>query len=81
MDPVTSLKIHFAYKYFFKIFMSAFSFSADIPVKHNITAGDVRFTFSAKNNIISQLLPLPADYIPAQKFPEGGGRKALLKPI
>ena len=61
--------------------MSTFRFSANIPVKHNITAGDVQFTFSATGDIISQLLPLPADYIPAQKFPEGGGRKALLKPI
>ena len=61
--------------------MSQFSFSAGIPVKHNIPAGDVQFTFSTEWEIISQLLPLPADCIPAQKSPEGGGRKALLKPI
>ena len=58
--------------------MSAFRFSANIPVKHNITAGDVRFTFLAEGEIISLLLPLPADSVTAQNFLRVAGAKSHL---
>ena len=60
--------------------MSPFSFSADIPVKHSIAAGDVQFAFSADGTLVRGCCRCLLTIFPYRKFLRVAGAKHSLNP-